>query len=136
MPSCSPAAASKNEQPQAALDVADHRECAAPGVGQEPPGQSRLERPGRDLVADGGDQVGEVVEPGGSRAVAGEVERDQAAEVGPLGHVVGREVVLGRDRLAGGPAERARPFAAEQGPLVTGLPRVVGEELHAVAGGE
>ncbi len=78
--------------------------------------------------------VGEVVQAGGARPVAGEVEGDQPQQPGLFRDVLRGEVELRGQRLA--PFLRPGPVLAQQGPLVGALAGVAGGEAHPVAGRE
>ena len=81
------------------LDVADHRQGATPRVRQQPPRQRGDEGVRGDLGAAPERLVGEVVELRGPGPVAGEVEGDQAVQLGIGSDVVGGQVEVLRESV-------------------------------------
>ena len=110
--SCSPARAHMNEQPQARSTWPTTARAPPLGWPSSRWGRRARKACGAIAVALAERLVGEVVQPGRAGAVAGEVEGDQPVQVGVVGHVVGREVEVGRDRLVASGAGRASPGRA------------------------
>ncbi|MFY0539075.1 hypothetical protein [Nannocystis pusilla] len=115
--------------------MADRRQRAAVRVGEQAPRQVGEERGVGDRRARGaGGALAVIVVHRRARAVAGEVEHDEAVRPGVGAEVVAGEVEILRQRLA--PLRGAGPVLADQRALVRALARVAAREAGAVARGE
>ena len=129
-----PARDQTNEHPHARSTWPTIARALALGMAEQSLGQAGEERVWGDLGPQADCPVGEVVQSGGPGAVTSEVEGDQAVQAGVVGHVIGREIIVGRDRSS--PSDWAGPVLAEQCPLVGSLACFAVPEAHAVAGRE